>query len=137
MEAVLNMTFPASAKITRPQPARVLARTRLYHRLDDARLHPVVWIGGPPGAGKTTLVSSYLESQGSKGIWYQVDAGDEDPATFFHYMGMAARHAAPRYRKPLPLLTSEHFSGLPVFARRYFEALFARLKAPAVVVLDN
>ena len=131
------MTFPASAKITRPQPARALVRTRLYQRLNDARPYPVVWIGGPPGAGKTTLVSSYLESQGSTGIWYQVDAGDEDPAMFFHYMSVAARHAAPRSRKPVPVFTSEHFPGVPVFARRYFETLFGRLKAPAAVVLDN
>jgi LuxR family transcriptional regulator, maltose regulon positive regulatory protein len=66
-----------------------------------------------------------------------VDTGDNDPATFFHYMEIAARHAAPRVRTPLPVFTPEHRPGLGVFARRYFEALYARLKAPAVLVLDN
>ncbi len=131
------MTFPASAKVTRPQPARARARTRLYKRLDHSRTYPVVWVVGPPGAGKTTLVSNYLDTRGIKGIWYQVDTSDEDPATFFHYMGIAAHHAAPRYRKPLPIFTPAHLPGLAVFTRRYFEALFGRLKTPAVVVLDN
>jgi DNA-binding SARP family transcriptional activator len=52
-------------------------------------------------------------------------------------MGMAARKAAPRYKKALPLLTQEYLMGIPVFTRRYFEELFRRLKPPAVIVLDN
>jgi ATP/maltotriose-dependent transcriptional regulator MalT len=36
---------------------------------------------GPPGAGKTTVVASWLEKRGIPGIWYQVDAGDADLAT--------------------------------------------------------
>lgn len=131
------MTFPTSAKITCPQSARTLARTRLYERLDRLRAYPVVWVAGPPGVGKTTLVSSYLDTQNIKGIWYQVDVGDSDPATLFHYMNLAALQAAPRYRTPLPAFTPEHQPGLLVFARRYFEELFSRLKAPAAVVLDN
>lgn len=125
------------AKLTQPRAARALARTRLYRRLDQTRKHPVTWLTGPPGAGKTTLVSSYLNARRLKGIWYQVDAGDNDPATFFHYMSIAAHHAAPRFRTPLPALTPELRPGLAVFAHRYFEALSTRIKAPAVLVLDN
>ncbi len=55
----------------------------------------------------------------------------------FHYLGLAAREAAPRYRTPLPHLTPEYLAGLPVFARRYFEALALRLKPPCVLVFDN
>lgn len=136
------MTVTASrpvcpAKLTRPQPMRALARTRLHEQLDQALAHPVTWLAGPPGAGKTTLVSSYLEAHQRPGIWYDTDAGDDDPATFFHYMDIAARHAAPRFRRPLPTFTPEHRPGLTGFARRYFEALYARLKTPAVLVLDN
>ena len=125
------------AKLTRPQASRTLVRTRLYWQLDRACTCPAIWVVGLPGAGKTTLVSGYLDARRLKGIWYQVDAGDDDPATFFHYMNIAARYAAPRYRTPLPVFTAEHRPGLGVFARRYFEALSRRLKAPAVLVLDN
>jgi ATP/maltotriose-dependent transcriptional regulator MalT len=83
------------------------------------------------------LVNSYLKACGLPCIWYQVDEGDSDIATFFYYMGLAAKKAAPRKRKPLPLLTPEYMMGVPAFTRRYFEELFSRLKPPHVVVLDN
>jgi DNA-binding SARP family transcriptional activator len=46
------------------------------------------------------------------------------------------RQAAPRHRTPLPALTPEYLAGLLIFARRYFEQLYRRLKPPAVIVLD-
>ncbi len=92
---------------------------------------------GPPGAGKTTLVSSYLETRKLRSLWYQVDAGDHDPASFFYYLGRALKQTAPRYRKALPALTPEYLPGLEVFTRRYFEALASRLKAPCVLAFDN
>lgn len=127
----------AIAKVTRPEPAQVLMRTRLFERLDAEWEQPVIWVGAPAGAGKTLLVSSYLEARKLHGLWYQVDEGDADLATFFHYLGLAAREAAPRYRTPLPALTPEYLPGLKTFTRRYFERLYQRLKPPAVWVLDN
>lgn len=70
------------AKLSRPRLYDALARERLFDRLDELRRHPVVWIAGPLGAGKTTLVASYLEARKHRGIWYQLDAGDSDVSTF-------------------------------------------------------
>jgi ATP/maltotriose-dependent transcriptional regulator MalT len=70
-------------------------------------------------------------------LWYQVDEGDADPATFFYYMGLAAKKTFPRKRKPLPLLTPEYLQGMITFTQRYFEDLYRRLKIPSVLVLDN
>ncbi len=119
------------AKLTRPKSANVLLRKRLFKLLDEARNKPVVWITAPPGAGKTTLVSTYLENKNLPCIWYQIDEGDGDIASFFHYMGIAAKHAAPRYRKPLPNLTPEYFLGLPTFTRNYFRELYSRVNLVA------
>ncbi len=105
---------------------------------------PVVWLSSPAGSGKTTLVSSYLDSRNLPCIWYQCDEADADPATFFYYMGLAAKSAAPRRRKPLPLLKPEYLSGMNTFARRYFEELYDRVaglhspdKRGSAIVLDN
>ncbi|MHB8111350.1 MAG: BTAD domain-containing putative transcriptional regulator [Syntrophorhabdaceae bacterium] len=135
------------AKITRPGIAGVVQRKRLFGLLDARMKKPVLWVSSPAGSGKTTLVSSYLDSRGFPCIWYQCDEGDADPATFFYYMGLAAKKAAPRRRKPLPLLTPEYAAGTGTFARRYFEELYDRisgLPSPGkrstgrfVVVLDN
>ncbi len=101
------------------------------------RKRTVVWVSGPAGCGKTTLLSSYFETRGIPCLWYQVDEGDSDPATFFYYLGQAAKRVSPHKRKPLPLLTPEYLQGLTTFTLRFFENLYGRLKIPSVVVFDN
>lgn len=87
---------PAPAKITPPRlTENVYLRKSLFKGLDNALKKPVVWISAPPGAGKTTLISTYLEQRKLPCIWYQIDEGDGDIESFFHYMGIAARHAVP------------------------------------------
>ena len=125
------------AKITPPKVSGVLLRERLFRALDASRSRPLIWLSGPAGSGKTTLVASYLQARKVTCLWYRMDEGDSDLATFFYYMGLAARKAAPRRRNPLPLLTPEYLLGIPTFALRYFENLYARLKPPFIIVLDN
>jgi DNA-binding SARP family transcriptional activator len=109
----------------------------LYRLLDKAREAPVLWITGPPGCGKTALVSSYIESRQLPCIWYKVDEADADLSTFFYYLGLAAAKAAPRRKKRLPLLTPERMPGLSVFAQRFFEDLSSLLRVPSLLVLDD
>ena len=111
---------PSLAKTTRPSAEGILPRKRLFRSLDRARDFPIFWIVGPPGSGKTSLVASYVEARNLNCLWYQVDERDADLASFFYYMGLAARKAAPRIRKPLPLLTQEYLAGIPAFTRHYF-----------------
>ncbi|MDA8105161.1 MAG: BTAD domain-containing putative transcriptional regulator [Nitrospiraceae bacterium] len=124
------------AKIARPDIRHFLPRERLFRMLDNCR-GSVIWISAPAGSGKTTLAASYLTSRKLPCLWYQVDARDGDIASFFYYMGLAAKKAAPRKRNPLPLLTPEYFLGLPTFILRYFEDLYSRLRPPFVIVFDN
>ena len=121
-------------KTTRPSVAGVLPRKRLFGLL--ARDNPVAWVTGPPGCGKTTLASSWLDHAGVASLWYQLDEGDADVATFFYYLSLAAASLEGE-RERLPLLTPEYQAGLGVFTRRYFERLYAQLKAPFAVVFDG
>jgi len=125
------------SKITRPILTEVLPRKRLFSLLDRMRRRPIIWVSGPAGCGKTTVISSYIQTRKIPCLWYQVDEGDADPATFFYYMGQAAKRAFPQKRKPLPLLTPEYLQGITTFTQRYFENLYSRLKAPSVLVFDN
>ncbi|NPU83667.1 MAG: AAA family ATPase [Syntrophaceae bacterium] len=122
-----------SVKITRPGLSRVVQRSRLFALLDRKLEKTVVWITSPAGSGKTTLVASYLDARRQPCLWYRCDEGDSDPATFFYYMGLAARKAAPRYRTPLPLLKPQYLAGISLFARRYFENLCSRLVSRAAL----
>jgi len=130
-------TTPPIAKVTCPTSTGYFPRHRLYRLLDKARKAPVLWITGPPGCGKTAMVSSYIESRRLPCLWYKVDEADADLSTFFYYLGLAAAKAAPRKRKRLPLLTPERMPGLSVFAQRYFEELSSRLQVPSLLVFDD
>ncbi len=124
------------AKITRPKLSAAVPRKRLFSRLNEAMAKPVTWVSAPGGSGKTTLVSSYLDFIKLPCIWYQVDQGDADPATFFYYMTMAAKKWAPKRGGALPQLAPVS-AGMKAFASRYFERLFDIVKPPFAMVLDN
>ncbi|MBU0991405.1 MAG: hypothetical protein KJ737_02830 [Proteobacteria bacterium] len=124
-------------KISRPIPDGEYIRHRLFRRMGELRKKQVTWLSAPAGSGKTTLVGSYIQEGKIPCLWYQMDAGDTDLATFFYYMGEAGKKAAPRRKKALPLFTPEYLMGIKAFTLRYFEALFNRLKKPGLIVFDN
>ena len=130
-----NQSLPA--KISRPRLFDVVPRERLFALLDANQGRPLVWITSPPGAGKTTLVASYLETRNVPAIWYQVDAGDDDPAAVFQHLARAARALCASGDLPLPWFATEHLADTAGFARLFFRSLFAQLPAGTVLVLDN
>src|SRR6476661_8730428 len=113
------------AKISMPRLFGVVARERLFFRLDQNRGRPLIWIDGPPGAGKTTLMASYVDSRRIPALWYLIEPSDTDPANLFYYLTLAAESFPTSEPGMLPRLVAEHLSDLPGFARRYFRQLFA------------
>ncbi len=129
---------PTLAKLTRPKLYDALPRPRLFALLDEGRREkPIVWISAPPGAGKTTLVASYLEARNLRHVWYQIDRADSDPATFVHYMRIAAVQLVGKDASTLPFFNPEPQQDLARYARAFFRDLFSVLPQHAVVVLDN
>jgi LuxR family transcriptional regulator, maltose regulon positive regulatory protein len=125
------------AKLTRPSAGTLLSRERIFKRLGASAASRWVWIGAPAGAGKTSLASSWIETHRYDCLWVQLDAGDADPASFFHYLILVGLNRAGRKRVHLPALTPEFLPGLELYARRFFEQLFGLYRKPFVVVLDN
>ncbi len=124
------------AKLARPSTEGLLRRERLFACLDEARWQPMVWVAAPPGAGKTSLVSSWIEERALPCLWYQVDAGDADPATFFYYLGIAVTDMLGGKVVP-PLFTIDFADDLDAFTRRWFRDLFTQVPGSFVLVFDN
>jgi len=101
----VNSRIVSLAKTTRPSLTGILPRDRLFKALDAARKKSVIWLTGPPGCGKTTLAASYLEQNKLPSLWYQIDEGDADVASFFYYLGLAAGELRRKPALRLPQLT--------------------------------
>ena len=125
------------SKISRPILGGIVSRLRVYDELDLCLQNQVVWVSGPPGSGKTALMASYVVTRGFPCVWYKMDSGDADPATFFFCLGQAFQKFLPPGSNPLPVLSPEYLQGLDTFASRFFQRLLASEGPPRVVVIDN
>lgn len=124
------------AKLTLPRLGDALLREPLFRRIDLLRNCPGVWVQAPAGAGKTTLLSSYIETRKLAALWYEIDSGDHDVASFFHHLALARERLAGT-PGGLPRFTSEFVTAPQVFARRYFRELYASVAEPILLVLDS
>ena len=124
-------------KLLPPKTDHIFRRDRLFSLLHDNAEQRAIWICSPAGSGKTSLVSSYIKEKALPSIWYQTDEGDADIASFFYYLGLAARAATSGNQAALPLLTPEYASGIAAFSRNFFRKLFASFTGPAILVFDN
>ncbi len=78
-------------------PARpnLVARPRLITRLNEGLTRPLTLISAPPGFGKTTLVTPWLEQQPLPAAWYSLDERDNDLARFLAYFVAALETVQP------------------------------------------
>lgn len=125
-------------KVSLPAPAdSVLQRPELMQQLLDAPAG--VWVGSPSASGKTVLASSALRAHALPAFWMQLDQGDNDAGSFFHFAGLAASRVEGAQRKPpaLPVYGREVGESLVDFARAWFRAMHARLPPGCVMVFDD
>ena len=124
------------AKLSVPHCSHVLERKRLFTQIDRMLEHPVAWISGAAGAGKTALVLSYFQSKAITPLWFRVDAGDSDLASFFYYLALLAEQDV-AVKGLLPRLTPEYEHGIDVFARNFFRDFYSILPENTFLVFDN
>jgi LuxR family transcriptional regulator, maltose regulon positive regulatory protein len=113
----------------------MVQRARLAELLDAATTRALTVVTGPAGAGKTTLMSSWLhERSGPETIaWFAVDRTDARPAQFWAGTIDAILAAGERGLNAMrsgELLGGDEF--IPAFANAV-----SRLKAPLVLILDD
>jgi LuxR family maltose regulon positive regulatory protein len=123
-------------KLQRPHPAAgTIARPRLFALLAEQR--PLTLVVAPAGFGKTTLVSSWLETTTVPYGWLTLDEGDSDPAVFLTYLLAALQVPAPGAGKEILALLNARGPIPPnLLARALINDLYG-IEQPFVVVLDD
>lgn len=120
-----------AAKISVPGlPAWLVRRRRLDTLLSAGR--PVTVVTGPPGAGKTVAIASWLQAAGPPAAaWLSADRYDNQPASFWRHVAAAIRAAGVAAPLPVgPAPASPDFPG-------QLAAAVARHERQVVLVLDD
>jgi len=125
--------------------ASLIPRERLLRRLDAGLEHQLTLLSAPAGFGKTTLVRAWMAARGTSlppVAWVALDAGDNDPLRFWHYLIAACQ----TFQEDLgrTALTLLRAAQQPPFPRRSIEAMLtallnelARLPARGILVLED
>jgi LuxR family transcriptional regulator, maltose regulon positive regulatory protein len=129
----------ARARITMPPPpSGAVERARLFDMLDAGVQRRLTVVTGPPGAGKTLLVSTWAAHPArphppGRIAWLSIERRDSRPAHFWSAVIAAARAAG------VPGL--ESFTSHIPLDHEEFTAAFANalsaLRAPLVLILDD
>ena len=129
------MRPPLIAKLIAPRPSQIVRRARVRTAIGRGLRTGACWITAPAGYGKTIAVAEYLQETSAPCVWYRVDEGDQDVATFFHYMAQSVRGV--RRGGSLPRFGAEYADQRAVFTRRFFRSYFEKLRPGTVLVLDD
>ena len=92
-----NLPLIINTKLNRPLPARDLVpRTHLLKRLHNGRHRPLTLVTAPAGYGKSTLLSSWLETLVEQPTaWLSLDHSDNDLVVFLTYFVAAVQTMFP------------------------------------------
>jgi ATP/maltotriose-dependent transcriptional regulator MalT/two-component SAPR family response regulator len=116
---------------------RYFKRQRLFKRLDENLRQPGLWLNGPAGSGKTSLVESYLNERKKQYIWYGVNPTDNDISSFFlSIQKYTEKIIAPDKLPSFPCKLDDNVSTI-AFSRQYFAQLYSQLSKPLILVFDN
>src|SRR5690242_2867273 len=126
----------------RPDAARasgLVARSRLFQKLDSAARGPITLVSAPPGSGKTTLLRSWLATRTTNDIaaWVDIRLDESDEAHFWGEVldALRAAGAVPpdsTLATLLPSAQAEHDELLG-----HLLAGLRRLDQPLLLVLDD
>ncbi len=124
-------------KLALPRQKNVFSRERLFSQIDALLDRSAIWITGIPGAGKTTLVASYVKSRKIPCLWYQIDSNDHDIASFFDYFSAASERFQIDREAPFPLFRPEYLPTMSAFSRRFFRHCLNNAAIPLLIVIDD
>ncbi len=119
-----------------PENANGLNRKRIFDALDAASEQSAVWISGPPGAGKSWALASYMKLRNVTPLCYSLDKHDNDPIYFFQNLGQAIKNLSGHSKQTFHCQLTDS-DDIDRFARQFFETAYVVPGFPFALVFDN
>ena len=119
-------------------PAERVTRPHLTQAVGEHLSQRIVTLVAPPGYGKTVLMADAVAALDRPVLWYQLDEGDSDPATFMAYLLDGIRQVLPEQGAQIHELLSN--SGVIPSERALMIVLNYLVSSPSqdwVLVLDD
>lgn len=126
-----------SAKLSTPRLGDIVSRRRLLARLETMVDVGAIWVTGPAGAGKTTMVADFASRSDETVLWYRLDSTDEDLVGFFRTFSMALRSATGDKSPSHSTYAGKNHENLRHYAQRFFHDVLADVTGRVVLVLDD
>ncbi|GIP23265.1 LuxR C-terminal-related transcriptional regulator [Paenibacillus sp. J22TS3] len=130
------MIIPSKFEIP-PIPASYVKRQRLHKKLRGALRRRLTLIEGPPGSGKTTLVSGWKEEAPAALAYITLEEADNHLLRFWLQVIAAMDQAVPGTDEGLTIRFIEHFVQQPSRALAELNAMCAQLSEPLILVIDG
>ena len=120
-----------------PLQADIIPRPQLLAQLEGWKQRPLTLVSAPAGYGKSTLVSSWLESLEYPTAWLSLDENDDDLALFLTYFLACVQCAFPEaVDETVALLESAALPPLRVLLNSLANEL-TRLPTRLVLAIDD
>jgi LuxR family maltose regulon positive regulatory protein len=125
-------------KLHRPQlSVDFILRQQLLEQLEQHRQLPLTLVSASAGYGKSTLISSWLESVVCPSAWLSLDEHDNELVGFLTYVIAALQTVFPGFGKEIQsLVGAVELPPLPVLAGNLINELEA-IEQPFILVLDD
>jgi LuxR family maltose regulon positive regulatory protein len=109
----------------------------MLERLDQRRDRPLTLVVAPPGFGKTTLATTWLEANDWPSAWLSLDEDDNDLALFLSYFLAAVQSIFPETcQETVAMLKAATLPPVPILARSLINEL-DEIEFPFILILDD
>lgn len=120
-----------------PVPSDLVVREQLIDRLNKRLNRPLSLVCAPAGYGKSTLVSSWLETCDLPTVWLSLDEGDNDLHLFLSYFLTAIQTIYPKVGHELQaVLKGQELPSVAFLIGRLVNEL-DKIDTPFVLAMDD
>ena len=133
----LRMISMSNIQSDRPKLQVLLERKEIFQAIQKKISYPVIWLEGPPGSGKTTLINSYLQYEKIPCIWYRLTEADNDIAVFLNTLSTRLTKYKNKANKNVSLLSLPYRPENKPLAKSFIKELNQIIETPISLVFDD